>query len=216
MLERRLERYRNELQRIVDSWLEEVKALGPEEIATALIVLERRMQNAAERHIRIAYRLGLNGRALNEDDERKVDIALESNRVFLQTSLLPAIEQRIRIAQESGEIPFDEAVDVSRDFATNRGGLYAGVFWTAIWVGLEASIEREFGRQATATMPVQRLLDPRAEHCATCPPKAGEYQSWDDMLAVTGGLPADGSDACHSNCRCVVQVLVNGVWAYAL
>ena len=62
------------------------------------------------------------------------------------------------------------------------------------------------------TVPVRRLLDPGAQHCATCPPKAREYSSWNEMLALAGGLPADGSDDCHSNCRCQIELFLEDEW----
>lgn len=214
-LKRRQEEYRKELQRIIERWLKEVKEAGPEQLATLLILLQERLQNAAERNIRRAYKLGLNGKQLNEDDERKIDAALDSNRVFLQTSLLPAIEQRIRTAQEGGE-DFSDAVENSEAFSTNRGGLYAGLFWTMIWVGFASAMVRTFGQRAMSERPVRRLLDPRSSHCKTCPPKAREYASWDEMLILCGGLPADGSDACYSNCNCGIQIFNKGSWVYVI
>lgn len=196
----------------------ELETGGFEDLAGLLLILEARLQNAAQRHIPKAYKLGVGNRLLDEDDFRKIDAALESNRVFLQTSLIPSISNRIQLAMEGAvdvePPPFSQAVADSVPFSLNRGGLYAGLFWTMVWVGFGAALIKVFGPEATKQIRVRRLLDPRSKHCDTCPPKAGEYGSWDEMLAFTGGLPADGSDQCHSNCNCTLQSFVQGGWVY--
>ncbi len=219
-LELEQQKYRKELRRIIRNWTADLRGRGPEALASMLIVLERRMQNAAERHIPKAYKLGVGNRKLTQDDQDKIQAALDSNRVFIQTSLLPAIDNRIRRAQE-GEIgeeppPFGSALQGALPFSENRAGLYAGLFWTAVWIGFGAALVKQFGSQAKTAIPVRRLLDPKSKHCITCPPKAGEYSSWDEMLAFTGGLPADGSDQCHSNCNCSLQVFISGEWVYTV
>ncbi len=215
-LERQQGHYRNELEQIVAAWMVELEGRGPEELAGMLLVLEVRLQNAAERHIPKAYELGIDGRALDEDDQRNIDTALASNRVFLQTSLIPAIANRIHLAMEGvidEALPtFGQAVGDSLPFSQNRTGLYAGLFWTMIWVASSAALKKRFGPQGTTQVKVRRLLDPKSKHCGTCPGKAGEYQSFDEMLSLTGGLPADGSDQCHSNCNCTLQFFIEGNW----
>lgn len=219
-LEREQQKYRNELRGIIRNWMNSLRQQGPEALAGMLLILELRMQNAAERHIPKAYKLGVGNRKLTQDDQDKIQAALDSNRVFVQTSLLPAIENRIRRAQE-GEIgeeppPFGSALQGALPFSENRAGLYAGLFWTSVWIGFGAALVKQFGSQAMSAIPVRRLLDPKSKHCVTCPPKAGEYSSWDEMLAFTSGLPADGSDQCHSNCNCSLQVFINGEWVYTV
>jgi len=81
----------------------------------------------------------------------------------------------------------------------NRIGQYAGHFWESLWQGVG-----DFFRQDGDNQQVERHLDPTAEHCATCPDKAGVYDSWEDM-ANSVGVPGDGSDDCGSNCRCTVS-----------
>lgn len=75
----------------------------------------------------------------------------------------------------------------------------AGRFWATIWQGKMDKVAYEHGGQP---MPVKRTLNAGAVHCDTCPPKAGTYESWEEMLSDCGGLPGDGSDDCFSNCRC--------------
>jgi len=90
--------------------------------------------------------------------------------------------------------------------------LYAGAAWVLTNVAKGAGIVRQFGQNALDEVPVRRVLDPRADHCDTCPDKAREYNSWNEMLMYCGGLPADGSDQCHSNCRCTIEILKEGNW----
>jgi len=44
------------------------------------------------------------------------------------------------------------------------------------------------------------VLDAGADHCGTCPPKAGKRQDLDKW--IEDGLPASGVDECGKNCRC--------------
>ena len=215
ILDRETRKYQNELRGITERWMRNVEDLDEYELSLALATLIRQLQNAAERHLRKAYKLGLGMRPLSAEDEDKLDRALEQNLLFLETSLAPAIEERI-IAGLDPDTTFADAVRGSTNFSSSRIGLYAGAFWTMIWVGREAAMERVFGPQAPKEIAVRRLLDPGAAHCASCPPKAHEYSSWDEMLAYTGGLPADGSDDCHSNCRCTIQVQVGSQWVYVI
>jgi len=97
--------------------------------------------------------------------------------------------------------PEDAAAD--GDFAAladgfiNRIGQYAGHFWNAIQEGLGSIFNQQ-------DMTVTRNLDEAADHCATCPDKAGDYKSWDAMVNAVG-VPGDGSDDCLGNCRCYVS-----------
>lgn len=213
--DRRTQRYRNELERITAQWIDENEGIDPAELTLAIAVLVSRLQNAAERNLKRAYKLGLGNRTFDEDDLENINAALASNLFFLQNSLAPDIERRIDQGLDL-DAGFAAALADSAAFTENRSGLYAGSFWTLVWAGLGAAMLRKFGTQALRETPVRRLLDPGAKHCPTCPPKAGVYSSWEEMLALTGGLPADGSDICMSNCRCSIQVLDGGNFVYEI
>ena len=187
------------------------EGLDEYELHIALATLIGQLQNAAERHLRKAYKLGLGNRSLSAEDEDKLRRALEQNLYYLENSLAPAIEEKI-IAGLDPDTTLDEAIRESTDFSTSRAALYAGAFWTLIWVGRVSALEHVFGPQAQTEIATRRLLDPGAKHCASCPPKAREYSSVDEMLAYCGGFPADGSDDCYSNCRCTMQFYVGGQW----
>lgn len=209
-IEGELERYRNELRRITQRWLDQIVEEDADDLGAEIYVLIVMLQNAARRHLVIAYKLGLGGRPLTEDDLRNIDRALASNWSYLTLSFAPDIEARIWEIREDG-YDFLSAIELATAFALARVSLYAGAFWTILWVALGEALERVLGRGAKGNTPVERLLSP-ADHCATCPPKAGFYPSWNAMLLACGGLPADGSDNCLSNCRCYLRIFYNGNW----
>jgi len=214
-LDSETEKYQDELKSITERWLSNVQDLDEYELIIAMGVLIGQLQNAAERYIPIAYKLGLGDRPLTPEDQTNIQRALDDNLTFLRTSLAPAIEDRIEIGMDRTDILAD-AIRDSEKFSVSRAALYAGAFWSAVWLGKSSALKRVFGEQALSEVPVRRLLDPGAEHCASCPPKAMEYSSWDEMLMFCGGLPADGSDDCFSNCRCTLQVLDGKSWAYTI
>jgi hypothetical protein len=191
--------------------LREAEGLDEYELGLFLAVLIKRMQNAAERNLRRAYKIGLGSRPLTEEDENNIRIALEQNLFYLENSLAPAIRERIQVGLDTEE-SLTDAIRASADFSLSRATLYGGAFWALAWIGVGAALEKVFGNQAKNEVPVRRILDPSAQHCSTCPPKAREYSSWNEMLAYCGGLPADGSDDCHSNCRCTIEVYSDGHW----
>ena len=207
--------YQNELKRIVNRWFIRLKGKGAYDIDAEIAALLLVLQNAATRHYKRAYKLGLNNQNLNEEDLRKIDLALASNLAYLRNSYAPALKRKINTLIDAG-LEFDLAIVEASEPMMSRIGLYAGSSWVMMQVGLGAAIERRFGTNALNEVPVRRLLDPRAEHCNSCPGKAGEYNSWNEMLLLCGGLPADGSDDCYSNCRCRLQVLKNGNWVYVI
>lgn len=82
----------------------------------------------------------------------------------------------------------------------SRAALYAGSFWETLWRGLGDALSQE-----DTPLKVRRVLDDGAQHCQTCPPKAREYDSYEQMVAEAG-IPGDGNDDCLSNCRCWIEV----------
>jgi hypothetical protein len=214
-LELKTTSYRNELEAIMRKGLRRVAREGPENIRASLDTIVDQMQNAAQRRFPMALKIGLGPRQIDADDDRTIELALASNAAFLSNSLKPAVEARIQKALDEGKT-LAEAIAESEAFAANRSSLYAGAFWTLIWSGRLSALLKKFGPRANGNTPVMRVLDPRAKHCATCPQKAGVYSSWDEMLILTGGLPADGSDDCHSNCRCRIKILDGGKFTYVI
>jgi len=203
--------YQQELENIVDAWFVKLKGKDAYDIDAEIALLLPFLQNAANRHYRIAYQTGLNSQRLDADDLRQIDVALAGNLAYLRNSFAPALKRRINKAIDAGKT-FDEAIAEAREPILSRIALYAGAAWVLTNVAKGAGIVRQFGQNALDEVPVRRVLDPRADHCDTCPDKAREYKSWNEMLMYCGGLPADGSDQCHSNCRCTIEILKEGNW----
>jgi len=97
------------------------------------------------------------------------------------------------------QVGYKGFMDIATGFI-NRIAQYSGHFWQAIHEGIGDFLSVV---QDNKPQPVTRHLDPEARHCSTCPEKAGDYKSWEDM-ANTVGVPGDGSDECLGNCRCFV------------
>lgn len=212
---KRTDAYEAELRGIVNTWFKQLKGKDAYDIDAEIAVLLLLLQDVARRHYKIAYQTGLNDKNLNAEDLRKIELALASNLAYLRNSYAPALKRKINDLIDRG-LPFDDAVVEAQNPMMSRIALYAGSAWVLMQVGKAASMERKFGTTALNDVPVRRLLDAKAEHCGTCPGKAGEYESWNEMLMFCGGLPADGSDECHSNCRCSLQVWDGGGWVYIL
>ena len=175
----------------------------------ALLFLRNRIEKLASKYIKQFYRIGRNKRRLDVADAIVVATLLQRNSTFVDGSLIPYMRNELL---EPGGGTVGDLINERLGAWESRAGLYAGAGWSARWTGLQESYrEAALGREVPQR--VRRVLDPLAAHCPTCPPKAHEYASWDDMIAYCGGLPADGSDQCYSNCRCTVEVEVeSGVW----
>lgn len=71
----------------------------------------------------------------------------------------------------------------------------------AFWAG------HHIGALAYWDGPVYRHLG-ITDHCGSCPPKSGWYQSLRACVYHCGGLPGDGSDYCRGNCKCYLTAEV--------
>jgi hypothetical protein len=223
--------YEEALRGIYKDWSRDVarglKGLGPEtteeELRTKLddylgVGLLLLKQKGYE-DLLAAYVLGLGSPSVGPDGLRLVQEAQQSNDSYLAGSLFKDIRAKL-----DGEIAAillllkygreDEAaflLETTLGSLNYRLPLYGGTYWEMIQWGIGDRIT-EGG--STTGPPVRRVLDPLAEHCTTCPPKAHEYADWDTMVGDVG-LPGDGSDECDGRCRCQIQILVNGVWIWA-
>jgi len=101
-----------------------------------------------------------------------------------------------------------------------RGEQYAGHVWHAVWEGAR---QRELYGIETGAGTAWRwrwVNDPLAQHCAECSvfgadPPGREYESWEAMMAITGGvLPGLGTE-CDGNCRCHLECDESGGWGWA-
>ena len=173
-------------------------------IAQATREMDEMMQGIAVEGLPEAYALGLDREEMTQSGLEAVDAYTDRNRGFLEYSFDPAVQEKLKAMDEEA---FKDAGAVLGTLGTFRGraAMYAGPYWVLIWKGMEEKVaEKE--QAETRQIPVARHLDPVAGHCATCPPKAGGYKSWAEMVASTGGVPADGSDDCGCNCRCWLEL----------
>lgn len=205
------EEYRALLIAVLVAWvlanrntrLEDLNAIN-----LALLELADQLEQVAIEELPVAFGMGSGQAEPGIGEVIELGGLASENQSFLDGSFVPYMLEEL--APTTNPFATIGSIAIDRQFAwENRVGLYAGAFWTAVWVGLGVEL---VNRLRANTQPVRRLLDPAAAHCTTCPPKAREYGSWNEMLAFTGGLPADGSDQCVSNCRCQIEIFDNGEW----
>ncbi len=207
-----IEKYKFELMRVTRIWANEHKNLDVKDeaaLAAALLLLSASLSNVSRKWIRRFYKLGRN-RKMGIVDDINVASEMQKNESYIAGSLIPYIRGELISGQM--EIPIPELIEERSQAWQSRAGLYAGAAWASRWLGMGETIKEEtpYGDKSQR---VRRVLDRGAAHCDTCPPKAREYESWDDMLIFCRGLPADSSDTCKSNCRCSIEVEDSpGVW----
>ncbi len=162
--------------------------------------IDATMQAIATKGLAEAYLLGLEEEELTDGGYVQVQNYTDRNLQFLEYSLGPDLQTKLKTLGDEGLKDRDMVAGALGTFR-GRVATYAGPYWVLIWKGTEERAKAQEQAQARQ-IPVTRHLDNRAEHCDTCPPKAGGYKSWDMMIADAGGVPADGSDDCGCNCRC--------------
>lgn len=196
-----LDAYRTDLQAAYDAWaataaedLSRDRSRLPELLALLLLALK----GVGERHFHHAFEVGLQGAEPDAEALRSLHELLARNEAYLTDSLIPDLRGRLEAVLPATA----EALRAALQDANFRILQYVGALGALYWLGWGAS---------RRGVPVRRSLDPLAEHCDTCPPKAKEYANFETMVREAG-IPGDGSDACGSNCRCRLEFLVNGVW----
>ncbi len=205
------EEYRTLLIAVLILWLLRKRNTRLEDINAvnlAILELADELEQVALEELPVAFGMGSGEAVPGIGEVIELGGLAAANQAFLDGSFAPYMLEEL--APTLNPFATIGSIAVDRQFAwENRIGLYAGAFWTAVWIGLGVEL---VNRLRANNQPVRRLLDPAAAHCTTCPPKAQEYGSWNEMLAFTGGLPADGSDDCHSNCRCQIEIFDKGEW----
>ena len=224
--------YEQDLQAIYRDWSSDtatgsVSDLGPEATEEQLwaklddylgvgilLLMEKGYQDLVA-----AYILGFGSPSVGPDGLRLIEQAQQKNDNYLAGSLfadirgqlegqIAAILLLLKYGRQKEAADLIEHTILSLDW---RIPLYGGTYWEMINAAIGMRLTE---RGAEEGPPVRRVLDPLAQHCATCPPKAKEYPSWDAMVAEAG-IPGDGSDECNGRCRCHVEVLDEGIWIWA-
>lgn len=152
--------------------------------------------DAAQDALLAAFLLGAllpSAAEITDEMQAAIDAMVDQNRDYLVTSLAPDIEEKLQATDWT-----ERSIRVTLAGLHQRVRLYTQAYWTTIWQGLQMANPHE---------RVGWRLHPLAEHCPTCPDYHGDYDSWDAMLAVTGGLPGYANTECGPGCMCEVIIL---------
>lgn len=224
---RATDKYQQELRELYLEWVDdaaqklsqvkdevELQYLLDDVILWGLLMLKRK----GWEDLLAAYVLGFGSKVVGPRGLEAVRLEMDKNDHFLTNNLFKDVRGKlvgqimaITLLLKDGRR--DEVASlISTTLFSFRGrvGLYAGQYWHAVELGIGERV-KEMQRQKGEDIPVRRVLDDMAEHCETCPPKAREYPNW-ETLEATAGLPADGSDACGPNCRCYIEISIEGQW----
>jgi hypothetical protein len=185
--------YQEDLEALIEDFIDEGMPGGDEELSRRTDDLMQRFQDLLKTGLLGAFALGLGGKQPSQDAIERLQ-GIASDAVDYFKGFINDLRSAINTAGES-----DTIQDIAGGFVS-RIGLYAGDAWHTIWVGVGDS-----AGQSDQPLRVRRVLDPQADHCATCPPKARIYRSFEEMESVAG-IPGDGSDDCLSNCRCTIEI----------
>src|SRR3990172_6775656 len=203
--------YQTELSRIYSRWSDDLSAqlaeADPDErddfLAAALAALLVSLRAEGRKRITDALMLALDGEPPTPEMLQELTDAISENDGYLADSLIPAIRAKI----EAGLIDEDvlaalgigegaAAIGGILDTLGGRVAMYAGGWW-ALFNTIAGLGAKESGK------PIRWARDFLAHHCDTCL-EFGDttYDSYDDLIAQTGGItPANGTD-CGGNCRC--------------
>lgn len=225
-------KYRKKLQRKYSGWLSGVAGdlVGddpPEDkrkkLAAALALLALLLKRTGREELPKALGLGRKGEAPSPAGLADLAAQLTRNEGFLGDAPDEAELERMadgpgrmvgdvfvaavgrKLALAGVEPGIDELGIVSTgETLRSRLGLYDGVFWTLILLGLKDW----YGEHAVGEK-VKWILDPAAAHCEDCPALAGIYENWDALPTLPGQ-----DVRCNGNCRCTVEIMQDGKWTW--
>ncbi|MDD3787017.1 MAG: hypothetical protein PHQ87_15835, partial [Hydrogenophaga sp.] len=187
--------YAQRLERLILDMQAEGKFQDPARYAADVDELTDRYVAALESGLSEAYGIGLAGQEPSGMGLVRLQRVADTSYRFFRDSFAPTL-----LAMLTGG---GAASDVASFVPRLRQ--YAGAYWESMWEGLGDWAEQRSRAGRRGALRVQRVLDPMAAHCTTCPPKARIYESFEEMRAVAG-VPGDGSDDCLTNCRCRLLV----------
>jgi len=212
--------YQESLQRAYTDWADDlaqdVAAAEDEDnrdeiVAAALLALLLLLRKLGRDTLPDAVALGLDGTSAPATVWAKLTAAIEANDKALADSLIPAL--RLKLDELLNDPDVIAAIQFGGDAGAaavsggllkfvGRVGMAAGAYW-ALFSGATG----EAAKEQKARVYWER--DPQAVHCPSCLAYGDrEYESWDALLAETGGVwPANGTD-CQTQCRCTLQVVV--------
>ncbi|MCK9597580.1 MAG: hypothetical protein M0R06_00990 [Sphaerochaeta sp.] len=203
-----LEQYKRALGKVYKDWYEQttmqLEQAAPEDwdaiLAAAILLLKAKFKKLMDEKLQEAF-LEEAENEVSDEGWLAYQRMIDENDKLVEQNLLPVI----------GKIDIRKVVVVGALLALFAGLTYkvlsyAGRMWHALNLGAGEKVKR-MGNPRT-----KWVLNDLAEHCEDCPRYAGEYDSWDDMIAQTNGGPGSGNTACFSNCRCRVEVWDGTSW----
>lgn len=205
--EREINTYQKELRAEFAAWTAELEEDVDDEeaailLAAALFRLDERLRRLGRERILDSVALGI-----GEDEFRQeyINVAAKhmgANELFL-SGLRTDIGAKARELIAAGIVGAALAEALDQSFSS-RVELYAGEAWGALQetVGVRSGLSEN--------PKIHWVLDPRAQHCATCLGYGDqEYSSYAELLAQTGGAAPGINTDCDGNCRCSLEVFGN-------
>lgn len=185
-----------------------------------LNMLEKTMGDITTEGIDKAARLSVKG-LMNSPEVIAARLALTNATLAnIRNGLIPKTKESLML--NIGKTVEMDRRAVVAVFKPMRSGVaqYAGGMWEAIFETQKAAgktMEREAIEKGETPPKIKWVLDKMAQHCKDspgfygCTTLAGEYKSWNDLPTV----PA-GKVTCRGNCRCHLEVFINGKWQRGL
>jgi hypothetical protein len=207
----------NEYQRTLASLYEEWVEMASEQLAEAdederdaliaslVLLFATQMKAAGRENILNAMYIG-GGTPTPELLQRTVE-RIRDNESYIDNSLSPDLAERLRRAVRDPDVMATGAFAIAGIMwgMQARVESYAGAMWAEIQDSIgEVSKQAEDHRIFWA-------LEPRAQHCDDCLEYGNrEYESYEMMLAMTGGAIPGSGVQCNGNCRCRLEYVVAG------
>jgi len=184
-------------------WARRLARKGRGDVPSAVRDMEDELDEVALAFLAGAFLVGAETDTLSEAGREAVDVMLVFNRKYLTEGLGPDVVAWLGQVEEWTEAQIGEALGMFE----GRVSLYGQPFWQLIWEGMEEKVKRLEAQGLR--VGVRRVLDSLATHCATCPPKAWEYRSWEAMIETCGGVPGSlaSGDECGPNCKCWWEIV---------
>ena len=210
--ETRTNEYQRQLEAIYADWQDgTAKKLAKEDdeekrktiLTAALVALLSMLVDAGRAGLLEAMQLGAGG-TISPRGFATLEQLVTNNETWLENSLIPAIETRAITDMHDPAFMLGgvAALGATLGVFMGRVASYAGGYFNAIMNGIGDAVAED---PEASNLRIERVIDPNAAHCKTCPGKAKVYDNWDSMVAEAG-IPGDGSDMCWANCRCTLKI----------
>ena len=172
------------------------------------------MKELGRKRLLAGFIIGLGAFSTTSRGLNRMSFRVAENERFIDTSLIPAIMARINqiLADDDVLETGLTAIRGSLVGLTARVEKFAGGMWTAIQEGVgEVSLLQ-------ADRRIIWMRDPLAKHCPSCiefglDPPGREFESFELMLAITGGIMPGAGTECNGNDRCQLLFMNEGVFA---